>query len=152
MSLIHEAVVSLLIVMGGSFALIGSWGMVKLPDLITRLHAPTKATTLGVGGALVASMLYFLASRGAPSVHEVLISLFLFLSAPISGSFLAKAYLHGHLDPVRDLPPTGRERGWSTYDEAPPGDGGAKGEDEDQHGGGDEGESGGDSAGHAPPP
>ena len=44
------AVTAVLIVLGGLFALIGSVGMVKLPDLLTRLHAPTKATTLGVEG------------------------------------------------------------------------------------------------------
>ena len=59
MTFLLELLVSVLIVLGGLFALIGSVGMVKLPDLLTRLHAPTKATTLGVGGALLASMLYF---------------------------------------------------------------------------------------------
>jgi len=48
MTFVLELLVSLLIVGGGAFLLIGSIGMVKLPDLLTRLHAPTKATTLGV--------------------------------------------------------------------------------------------------------
>ncbi len=42
MTFVLELLVSLLIVAGGSFLLIGSIGMVKLPDLLTRLHAPTK--------------------------------------------------------------------------------------------------------------
>ena len=56
MTFLLELLVSVLIVLGGLFALIGSVGMVKLPDLLTRLHAPTKATTLRVGGALAASV------------------------------------------------------------------------------------------------
>lgn len=50
MHLIHELLISGLIVLGAIFALVGSYGMLKFPDLMTRLHAPTKATTLGVGG------------------------------------------------------------------------------------------------------
>ena len=52
MDFVLEVLVSILIVVGGFFALVGSIGLVKLPDLLTRLHGPTKATTLGVGGAL----------------------------------------------------------------------------------------------------
>ena len=77
MTFVLELLVSLLIVAGGSFLLIGSIGMVKLPDLLTRLHAPTKATTLGVGGALAASMVFFAGLEGTLSIHEVLITAFL---------------------------------------------------------------------------
>ncbi len=113
MELINEIIVSALIIIGASFALVGSWGMVKLPDLMSRLHAPTKATTVGVGGALVASMVYFLALNGTVSIHELLITLFLFLTAPITANFLAKAWLHTQR-PV-DLPRPDK-RDWATFD------------------------------------
>ena len=61
MSFLVEALVSLLILAGSFFLLVGSFGLAKLPDLMTRLHAPTKATTLGVGSCLIASMIYFVA-------------------------------------------------------------------------------------------
>jgi len=86
--------VSALIVIGGSFALIGSWGLVRLPTLMMRLHGPTKATTLGVGGCLIASMIWFPAVHGTWSAHELLITLFLFLSAPVAANLIAKAHLH----------------------------------------------------------
>jgi multicomponent K+:H+ antiporter subunit G len=89
------------------FALVGAIGLARLPDFLTRLHAPTKATTLGVGGALLASMLYFLGS-GRFVVHELLISAFLFVTAPVSALMLAKAALHLRL-PSRAKPP--EERG-----------------------------------------
>lgn len=116
MHLIHELLISGLIVLGAIFALVGSYGMLKFPDMMTRLHAPTKATTLGVGGALVASMVYFLTLEGHVSIHEVLISLFLFLTAPITAHFIAKAYMHKHLKP-KQLPKT--QSGWSTYSASP---------------------------------
>lgn len=106
-----EFLVAVLIVLGGVFALIGSWGLVCLPDLLTRLHAPTKATTLGVGGALLASMLYFAFSPQGLAIHELAITLFLFITAPITAFFVARAYLHHH--PPRDLPRPDGQGGWA---------------------------------------
>lgn len=119
LALIAEILVTLLIVIGSSFVLIGSFGLVKLPDLVTRLHAPTKATTVGVGAVLIASMLYFTLLEEDYSFHELVITVFLFLTAPLTANFVAKAYMHRHIPHV-DLPPTNREEGWSTYD--PPGE------------------------------
>lgn len=116
MSFLMELLIAALILMGGLFSFVGSFGLLKLPDLMTRLHGPTKATTLGVGGVLGASMLYFLWTEGHLSIHEILISVFLFLTAPVTAHFIAKAHLHQNPDVERSLPPTGREAGWSTYD------------------------------------
>jgi multicomponent K+:H+ antiporter subunit G len=109
----NELIVSALIVIGASFALVGSYGLVKLPDLMSRLHAPTKATTLGVGGALVASMVYFLALNGTLSIHELLISLFLFMTAPITAHFLAKAWMHSQQPSNLPRPD---KHDWSTFE------------------------------------
>jgi multicomponent K+:H+ antiporter subunit G len=115
MSFFIELLIAALIVIGSSFALVGSFGLIKLPDLMTRLHAPTKATTLGVGAVLIASMLYYPFAVGEYSVHELVITLFLFLTAPITANFIAKAYLHLEQHADR-LPPTGRPVGWATFD------------------------------------
>ena len=124
MILLAEILVSILIVAGGLFALVGSWGLVKLPSLMTRLHAPTKATTLGVGGTLVASMIYFPVFEGVWSAHELLITLFLFITAPITANMIAKAHIHRQgwrVDPnpadniPEGLPDTGGPTGWATF-------------------------------------
>lgn len=117
MDFVAELVVSLLIVIGGIFALVGSIGLVKLPEFMMRLHSPTKATTLGVGSTLIASMLYFLIFRGMLAIHELAITVFLLLTAPVSANFLAKAFLHllPEGDRQKPAPPT-QEVGWATYD------------------------------------
>ncbi len=89
-----EALVSALIVLGGSFALIGSWALVRLPSLMERLHGPTKASTLGLGALLVASVAYFQLIEGKWTTHELLVSVFLFVTAPISANLIAKVHLH----------------------------------------------------------
>ena len=91
--MLWDAVVSVLLLIGACFTLVGSIGLARLPDFFSRLHAPTKATTLGLSSMLLASMLYF-ALSGTPSVHELLIALFLFVSAPVSAHLLARAALH----------------------------------------------------------
>jgi multicomponent K+:H+ antiporter subunit G len=89
-----ETVVSILLVLGGLFLFVGSYALGKLTDTMQRLHGPTKATTLGMGSILGASMLYFWLVQDAPSIHEILIALFLLLTAPISAHMIAKAHMH----------------------------------------------------------
>lgn len=115
MHYIAEIIVSLLLVAAGIFGLVGSFGLLKLPDLVTRLHAPTKASTLGIGGVLLASIVAHWATTGTVSTHELLITLFIFLTAPITANFIAKAHMHRQMSP-KDVPPTGTSRDWATFD------------------------------------
>ncbi len=92
--MLAESLISIALLIGAFFILVGSIGLLRLRDFYSRLHAPTKATTLGLGAILIASMVYFGVVRGTPSLHELLITLFLFISAPVSAYLLAKAGLH----------------------------------------------------------
>jgi multicomponent K+:H+ antiporter subunit G len=89
-----EAIVSAALLAGAFFTLVGSIGLLRFPDFLSRLHAPTKATTLGLGAILLASLLHFGAGRGEVSLHEPLVVLFLFISAPVGAYLLAKAAMH----------------------------------------------------------
>jgi multicomponent K+:H+ antiporter subunit G len=100
-----DALLTALVLVGTAFALIGSWGLAKLSDFLKRLHGPTKATTLGVGCVLIASALWFSAMRNTASLHELLITLFLFLTAPVSAHLLIKAALHADKTIPRPPPP-----------------------------------------------
>ncbi len=91
LSLWLEIIVSAFLLLGSAFVLIGAIGLYRLPGFFMRLHGPTKATTLGVGGVIVASLIYFSNRQAGISLHELLISLFLFISAPVSAYMLAKA-------------------------------------------------------------
>lgn len=115
MTMIAEYLIAALLVLSGVFGLVGSYGLLKLRDTMQRLHAPTKASTVGLGGILVASMATFLLVEGKLSWHELLVTLFLLLTAPITANFLAKAQMHRAIR-KQDLPPTGTGRDWATYE------------------------------------
>lgn len=102
-----DVALTVLVVMGAAFSLIGSWGLAKLSSFLLRLHGPTKATTLGVGCVLMASMLYFSLGAGTASLNELLITGFLFLTAPVSAHLLIKAAMH--LDAGIRPPPPGAQ-------------------------------------------
>jgi len=89
-----ETLIALLLLLGAGFTLVGSIGLARLPDLFMRLHGPTKATTLGVGATLLASVVHFSTTGGGLSLHELLVALFLFITAPISAYLLARTALH----------------------------------------------------------
>ena len=82
-----------LIVLSAFFLLVGAVGLVRLPDFYMRMHAPTKSSTLGVGGILLASMVVS-AAQGRAGLAELLITLFVFVTAPVSANLMAQAALH----------------------------------------------------------
>jgi multicomponent K+:H+ antiporter subunit G len=94
---VFEWIVSGLVVVGGAFSLVGSLGLVRMPDFFTRLHGPSKATTIGIGSILLASALYMTVRGDGLSLHEFMISLFIVITAPVASHLLAKAARHRRL-------------------------------------------------------
>ncbi|GAB5477530.1 MAG TPA: Na+/H+ antiporter subunit G [Marinobacter hydrocarbonoclasticus] len=94
MSTFAEYAISAMLIIGGVFTLIGAIGLARLPDFYTRLHGPTKATTVGVGAIVISSVIYFSTLGRGIGIEEILITAFLFMTAPISANFLAKAAMH----------------------------------------------------------
>jgi len=89
-----DYLVAALLIGGALFMLVGSWGLAKLPDFYTRLHAPTKASTLGMGATLLGSLVWFSVQEESLHIHELVISIFLFLTAPVSAYMMGKAAIH----------------------------------------------------------
>jgi multicomponent K+:H+ antiporter subunit G len=126
MSVAAQVAVTALLLIGAGFVLVGSWGLVRLPTTMERLHGPTKATTLGLGALLLASVIYFRTQLGVWTAHELLISMFLFVTAPISANMIAKVHLHrvrvgasSEPDSIAGAPPRpSDEADWTTF-EAP---------------------------------
>ena len=71
--MITEAIIAALLVIGAFFTLVGSIGLIKLDNCMSRLHGPTKASTLGVGALLLASVVYSFNTADG-SVHHVVVN------------------------------------------------------------------------------
>lgn len=103
LALLAEWLVAALLAIGAFFTLVGAIGLVRLPDFFMRLHAPTKASTLGLGSLLTASMIHA-AMQGRAGLAELLITLFIFVTAPVSANLMAQAALHLRLPSKAPLP------------------------------------------------
>ncbi len=107
-----EIITAIMLLFGAFFTLVGGYGLIKLNNPMSRLHAPTKAGTLGVGSILIASMIYAIDHAGG-SLNELLISIFMFATAPVTAYFIAK--VHVHRDRIgTPLPELDEERVWAT--------------------------------------
>ena len=112
--IIATYVVAISLLIGAIFTLVGSIGLLKFNDSMTRLHAPTKVGTMGVGALLLASMIHSHLFGEGWSLNEVLIMAFLFVTAPISANFIAKVNMHRRSCVT---PPSPRQDDtWSTFD------------------------------------
>lgn len=85
---------AILLVIGGLVTLIGSLGLLRLPDFYSRMHGPSMGNTIGTGCVLVASMITSSAVAGRPVVHELLITLFIVMSSPVTSMMLMGAALN----------------------------------------------------------
>ena len=81
----------ILLVAGGLLVVIGSLGLLRMPDFYARMHPPAMGMTLGTGCVLIASMLVSSAVEGRPVVHEILITLFIVMTTPVSAMTLMTA-------------------------------------------------------------
>ena len=106
---VAEAVIAACLLVGALFVFVGSLGLLRMRDFYSRQHGPSKSTTVGAGATLLGSMIYFSMRGGALSLHEVLISFFLFITAPVSAHLLAKAALHLRLPNVSGAPEEQRD-------------------------------------------
>lgn len=86
--------VTLLLVLAGCLVLIGALGLLRLSNFYQRSHATAMINTLGTGCVLLASMLYFGVSGSRPVIHELLITVFVLLSAPVTAMLLMRAAVH----------------------------------------------------------
>jgi multicomponent Na+:H+ antiporter subunit G len=89
-----DILVVFLLVLGVALMLLAGVGVVRMPDLYTRLQASTKAASLGAGSILVGLALQ--ADEASVAVRALLGVLFIFLTVPVSGHMIARAaYLTG---------------------------------------------------------
>jgi multicomponent Na+:H+ antiporter subunit G len=87
--IIANYLTGILLVIGAAFALVASIGLIRLPELYTRMHAASKAGTLGACVMLVAVAVY--TDDTAVAARALAGVVFFLLTAPISAHLLAKA-------------------------------------------------------------
>lgn len=95
----------ILLIAGGLIVVIGSLGLVRMPSFYARMHPPTMGTTLGTGCVLLASMLVSSAVAGYPVLHEILITLFVVMTTPVSAMTLMAGALRRTREPNRPAEP-----------------------------------------------
>jgi multicomponent K+:H+ antiporter subunit G len=89
--------VALLLLLGATIILIGALGLLRLPTFYQRIHGPAITVTLGAGCLLLASMLYFTMTQARLVIHELIISAFLLLTAPVVAMTIMRAAVYRDL-------------------------------------------------------
>lgn len=97
----------ILILVGGSFGIIGGLGILRLPTFFTRIHAAGMTETMCAPPIVLAMMLQ--AGWSLVTFKLAAILLFLFLTSPTASHALAKAALHGGVDPMATRDPDNPE-------------------------------------------
>jgi multicomponent Na+:H+ antiporter subunit G len=85
----------LLVILGGVFSLLAAIGLIRMPDLYTRMQSATKAGTLGVACTAAAAGLHF--KETIASMDAIIVIVFFFLTAPVASHLIGRAsYTSGH--------------------------------------------------------
>jgi multicomponent K+:H+ antiporter subunit G len=96
----------MLLLLGAALTLTGSIGLVALRSFYDRVHAPTLGTTLGIGCVLLASILFFSVSQSRFVLHELLITVFMVITTPVTLMLLTRAALsRDRRDGSGEVPP-----------------------------------------------
>ena len=97
--MVLDALSWLAIIGGIFFIVVGSIGLIRMPDVYTRLHAAGMTDTMGAGLLLIG--LSFQAGLTLVTVRLMMIWAFLLFTSPIGTHALARAALHGKVEPFR---------------------------------------------------
>ncbi len=101
--IILDLVIAFFLLSGTFFILSSSIGIVRFPDVYTRLHAATKASTLGIAGILIGAFLFLYVSDSIDSIVSgklLLAIVFTLLTAPVSGHMISRAAHRNGVKPV----------------------------------------------------
>ena len=87
--MIRELLISFFLLTGGFLSLVAAVGVIRMPDLFTRMHAATKTGTVGVSAITIGMMLYF--SEVTVTSRGVLVIAFFLLTAPVAAHMIGRA-------------------------------------------------------------
>ena len=87
-------IVAFFLLLGSGLTLLGAIGLVRFDTFYARVHAPTLGTTWGAGAILIASIVCFSVLQSRPVLHEILITIFVVVTTPVTLMLLARAALY----------------------------------------------------------
>lgn len=87
-------IISFFLVAGAFLTLVGCIGLVRFKSFYERVHAPTLGSSFGAGGILIASIIFFSILQSKPILHEVLITVFVVVTTPVTLMLLSRAVIH----------------------------------------------------------
>ena len=91
-----QALSLVFLLVGAAFTLVAAIGVVRMPDLFTRLHCSTKSATLGVGFMMVGAAVHF--NEASLWARALAVVLFFFATAPVAAHMIGRAaYFSGVL-------------------------------------------------------
>ncbi len=85
----NEIISSVLMLIGASFLLLAAIGVLRMPDLFTRMQPATKAATLGIACMLLGVAVYF--GRVGTTSRALAAIAFFFLTAPVTAHLIGRA-------------------------------------------------------------
>ena len=89
MSMVLEVLSAIFLVLGGFLAFAAALGIVRMPDVYIRMHASTKAGTLGVG--LIVMSLVLVGGEASVVGKGIAIFAFIVLTAPIGAHLIGRS-------------------------------------------------------------
>ena len=101
-----EIVVAALVLAGAAVALLGSFGLLRLPTFFERVHVPVIIATLGCWCVMWATVLFFSVQQGELAIFPLLTAVFIAITVPIPTIFLMRASLFRARQMGKDVPPS----------------------------------------------
>ncbi|WP_411843586.1 monovalent cation/H(+) antiporter subunit G [Salinicoccus sp. HZC-1] len=96
-----SSIIAFFILGGAFFGFIAAVGVIRLPDMYTRLHAASKSSTLGVMMMMTGTFLYFWYVEGYVDTELILAVLFIFSTAPVAAHMLSRSAFHADVEPYQ---------------------------------------------------
>jgi multicomponent Na+:H+ antiporter subunit G len=86
---VRGALIVFLVVVGVAFLVVGTVGLLRLPDVYNRMHATSKATTLGAASIALAAFVFY--GPGGDGLIALVTVVFLFVTAPTGAHMISQA-------------------------------------------------------------
>lgn len=99
--IVMSSIIAFFILGGAFFGVVAAVGVIRLPDMYTRLHAASKSSTLGVMMMMTGTFLYFWYVEGYLDTELILAVLFIFITAPVAAHLLSRSAFHADVEPYQ---------------------------------------------------